>query len=512
MDKISSATTITASVAGGGTPVALRVGQVITATVIGAEGEELVLRFAGCTLRASAFPGLVPGDTVHLRVQGVMGDRLQLQLVQRLARPQGSLQAYPAAQVLGSLSLPRTDENVAALRALLEHGCPITRSAVANLVAAWRELGGGSPETLRLLALLQAGALPLSAASLRAAQLYQAGERGLSYLRLSSLSQSLLELAQELRRDGDLKSLRVALTLLARSVAALPQRVLDATSSPVRLAALLDNLASPAEAVVSKGCGLVSRQDWPGGLEVADMRGTSDMTAAQEHAVPLLAEEQGAEEANAADGQAFVLRNPGTEGRRLPVVEQHLPTQLARLRSQLEQLLAGGKFAAAQVSALAQECLAEVSAAIDALDAQNIFNARQDPLNPWGCELSFALPVKWTTAGEDVTLRFSLRRNRRGRVDPFTARVGASLTIPGVGHIQAEVRTVGKLASCLVVADSELLHVAAKAEVVSLAQNISALGYQVCTLDCTLGKVQPAWCTTRTQEPPGALSSVDLVI
>ena len=512
MDKISSASTITASVAGGGTPVALRVGQVITATVIGAEGEELVLRFAGCTLRASAFPGLVPGDKVHLRVQGVRGDRLQLQLLQHLPRPQVSLQACPPAQVLGALSLPSTDENVAALRALLEHGCPITRSAVANLVAAWRDLGGGSPETLRLLALLQAGALPLSTASLRAAQLYEAGERGLSYLRLSSLSQSLLELAREVRRDGDLRSFREALTLLARSVATLPQRVLDATSSPVRLAALLENLASPAEALVLKGCGAVSRPDWPGGREVADMRSTLDMTAAQEDAAALLAEEQEAENADPASVRAFVLRNPGTEGTRLPVVEQHLPTQLARLRSQLQQLLAGGKFAAAQVSAVAQECLAEVSAAIDALDAQNILNARQDPLNPWGCELSFALPVKWTTAGEDVTLRFSLRRNRRGRIDPFTARVGASLTLPGMGHIEAEVRTLGKLASCLVVADSELLHVAAKAELASLAQNLSALGYQVCNLDCTLGKVRPGAGTTWAQEPPGMLSSVDLVI
>lgn len=136
-------------------PLPLVAGQVLTARVVGARGEELVLALLGRRVPARSSLPLEAGQLLRVRVEGAAAGAVRLRLLAPAApAPARAGPAERVAALLRSLGVAPGPDAEAAVRGLVAAGLPVTGSRLRAVLAALRRHPGERLATATAAALL----------------------------------------------------------------------------------------------------------------------------------------------------------------------------------------------------------------------------------------------------------------------------------------------------------------------------------------------------------------------
>ena len=497
------------SISGGGeylSPSLLVPGRTYMVAVLQREGTQALVSIGGRRIHAEVIGQFPDAGRVPVLIREASSDRVLLQRApeRSLDLTTGGLERSDLASVLQLVGLPSKAEYLLCLPHMLREGQPITPQALLDLYEAWMSLADGAPQSLPVLARLQADGLPLIDETLAAARRWEGPRPFITADSLLRLGQQLANLAQKLEAEPQrpqLDPLPAFARALARGLVSLPLTHGTDPSLPSQLAGLMESLSTPLEALLAR---LPSRPTW----QPSPMPGRTEPSGdAEPPVLPVVASGQEQEE----PGEHIVVHNRGSLPRGLPALERNANLQMRRLETAIVRLGEQGQFLSAATREALQAVRSGLREVIHSLDAQHIANLRSAPDATVPHFYAFSIPIAWSGLRDQAGLRVYYRPGRGRHVDPQDTQLAFRLDLEGLGAIEIDLRVFRRVASCEIRTESTAVNQLAIEEAPGLQSGLQKLGYHVQGVRCSLQPSSGATVGGPALELPRELLRVDVV-
>ncbi len=500
---------------GGVAPLVLLPGRLYYVSILSREGPQAQVALAGHRFTAELVGDLPTAGRVAVTVREAGPERIVLEkapLPEPTPGPRVS--PGPLTDVLQRLGLDSREEYSRCLTELMRTRQPITARSVAELHEAWVRLADANPDSLPLLARLQARGLPLVSETVAASQHWQPPESLPMASSLMHLARSLAVLAQELEAEPmarQLEPLPRFLMSLARSLASLPLTRAGDPTMPGQISGVLQTLGTPVEALVHRLPALPAGSPVPvggrqepapesAGDEVAQTE--PDRSAPNPTGLPQQGESRG----------DLLVRNPGTSRPAFPTLEQNLQVQLRRLAPVLDRLREAGEGLSLSSRQTVLEAREAVHGVLADLEAQQVGNLRPQPDSGNPGYFFFSLPISWSGPKDEAALRVYYRPGEQRRVDPSNTHLAFRLSVAPLGVVEVDLRVFRGTISCDVRTEDEATNQMAIQTAPRLEDGLRRLGFLIGGVKCRIAGNQLPASGDDPNQPTTELALVDVMV